>query len=130
MYTFINKKIKGLFFELSLPSITKKAQIKRSSLDCIAARESLKAQNPILNGQWKCNDPAKTGRAECEAACKNDWHDGDWHRMKFSIKCKDGLKTRMQFDGPPSCTPRERGQQCWQEEWATIKVKQINFHFF
>merc|ERR550534_337236 len=85
----------------------------------------MKMSNPIENGQWKCNDPAKNGRAECEAACKNDWHDGDWTRMKFSIKCKDDLKTRQQFIGEPSCTPRERGTQCWEEDWVDSKMDKM-----
>jgi len=91
--------------------------------DCIAARESMKMANPIENGQWKCNDPAKTGRATCEAVCQNDWHDQNWHRMQFSIKCKEGLKMREQMVGERSCSPRERGIQCWQEPWADAAIK-------
>lgn len=83
----------------------------------------MKMANPIENGQWKCNDPAKTGRATCEAVCQNDWHDQNWHRMQFSIKCKEGLKMREQMVGAPSCSPRERGIQCWQEPWADAAVK-------
>jgi len=92
--------------------------------DCIAARESMKLANPIINGQWKCNDPAKNGRAECEAVCKNDWHDRHWQRMQFSIKCKEGLKMREQMVGTRACSPRERTTKCWEEPWADVKVAQ------